>query len=87
MKLSYILSINQDIVQVHYNKEIKLFSKNIVDVALKTSEYIRKAKKHQLMLEMAISDMKSCLLLVIFSNSHLIIGTSEIQLSKPLDLT
>ncbi len=64
MGLSCIFSIDQDIVQVHYNKDIKLFSKDLVDVALKTGKYVKKAKEYYLVLEVAVSDTKGRLLLV-----------------------
>ena len=86
VRLSCILSIDQDIVQVYYNKDIKLFSKNLVDIALKAYEYIEKAEKHHLALKMAVPDTKSRLPLITFSNSYLMIGINEIQLSKSLDL-
>ena len=84
MKLSYIFSIDQDIVQVHYNKNIKLFSKNLINIALKTSGCVGKAKEHHLVLEVAVFDAESRLLLVTLSNSHSMIGTNKIQLGKPL---
>ncbi len=84
--LSWILSIDQDVIQVHYNEDIKLFSENLVDVALKTGGCIGKAKEHYLVLEVAISGAKGCLPFVTFSNLHPMIGTSQIQLGKPLGL-
>ena len=63
---------------------MKLFSKDLVDKALKTSGYVRKIKWLYLVLEVAVSDAKSRLLLVAFSNSYPMINTNEIQLAKPL---
>ncbi len=31
-----VLGIDQDVIQIHYNKHIKLLIKDLVDVALKT---------------------------------------------------
>ena len=86
MWLAKVLGINQDIIQIYHNKNIKLFSKNLVDIALKTSECIEKAKGHHLVFKITISGAESHLPLVTFSNSYLIIGTSEIQLGKLLGL-
>ncbi len=86
MGLSWILSIDQDVIQVHYNKDIKLFSENPVDIDLKTGGCVRKAKGYYLVLKVTVSGVKSRLLFVIFSNPHLIISTGQIQLDKPLGL-
>ncbi len=86
MELFWILSIDQDVIQVYHNKDIKLFSENLIDVALKTSGFVKKAKRHYLVLEVVVSGAKDYLLFVTFSNSHLMIGTSQIQLGKPLGL-
>ncbi len=61
---------------------MELFSKNLIDVALKTGGCIRKAKGHYLVLEVVISGMKGRLPFVTFSNPHLMIDTSQIQLGK-----
>ncbi len=84
MKLFKILSIDQDIVQVYYNKDIKLFSENLIDVVLKADGCVRQAKEHYLVLKVAVSGMKGCLLLITFSNLCLMVNTSEIQLGKLL---
>ncbi len=82
MGLSWILSIDQDIVQVYYNKDIKLLSKDFVDVALKTDRCVEKAKRYYLVPEIAVSGAESRLLLVTFLIPHLMISTNEIQLGK-----
>ncbi len=79
-----IFSIDQDIVQVHYNEDIQLFNKNLVDVALKAGGYVQQAKGHYLVLELAVSGAEGRFLLVTFSNPHSMVNTSEIQLSKSL---
>ena len=84
MWLVEIFDIDQDIIQIYLNKDIKLLNKDLVDVALKTGKCVEKAKKHHLLLKMAVFGIKSCLSFVTFSNSYPIIGTSEIQLGKPL---
>ncbi len=82
--LSWIFSIDQDVIQVHYNKDIKLFNENFIDVALKTGGCIEKAEGHYLVLKVAVSGTKGRLLFIIFSNLHSMIGTNQIQLGKLL---
>ncbi len=86
VRLFWILSIDQNVIQVHYNEDIKLFSEDLVNVALKTGGCVGKAKKHYLILEVVVSGAKGRLLFVTFSNPHLVIGTRQIQLGKPLGL-
>ena len=81
-----IFGINQDIIQIYYNKDIKLFNKDFVDIALKIGCCVEKTKGDDLVFEIAIFGVKSRLLLIIFFNFHLMIGTSEIQLGKSLCL-
>ncbi len=76
MGLSWILSIDQEVIQVHYNEDIKLLSENLIDVALKTGGYVRKAEGHYLVLEVAVSGAKDRLPFVTFLNPYLMIGTS-----------
>ncbi len=70
MGLFWILSIDQDIVQIYYNKDIKLFSENFVDVALKTDGCIGKTKEHYSVLEVAVSCAKDYLPFVTFLNLY-----------------
>lgn len=65
---------------------MKLLSKDIVNVTLEMGGYIGKAKKHYLVLKLAVSGAENSLPLITFSNSHRIIGTSEILPGKPLEL-
>ncbi len=84
--LARVLSIDQNIIQIHHNKDIKLFNKDFIDIALKTGWYVGKAKRHNLILEVAISGVKNRLPLIVFLISHLIISICKIQLSKLLGL-
>ncbi len=78
MWLARVFGIDQDVIQLHHNKDIKLFSKDLVDVALKTGGCVGKSKGHYLVLEVTVSGAEGRLPLVTFSDSHLMIGTSEI---------
>ncbi len=82
MGLSWIFSINQDIIQVYHNKDIKLFSENFIVIALKAGGYDGKAKGYYLVLELAVSGAKVRLPLVTFSNPYLVVSTSKIELDK-----
>lgn len=78
IKLAGILSIDQDIIKIHYDQNIKLFCKNLVDIALIIGRYIKKFKKYDLILRVAITSLKASLLFVTFLNSYLIIDASQV---------
>ena len=59
-----------------YNKDIKLFSKDLVDIVLQTGWYVGQPKMHNLILEVTISSAKDRFLFIAFSNSHSMISTS-----------
>lgn len=74
--MAYHFNIDQDIVKIYYDKDVELFSKDLIDVTLKTCRSIRKSKKHVLVLEIAVLDTKNSLLFVTLSNPHHVLGTS-----------
>ena len=75
MWLASIFGVDQDVIQIHHNEDIKLFSKDLIDVALEASWCVRKAEKYYLVLEVAISSAESRLPLVTFPDSHPMVGT------------
>lgn len=70
------MTLYQSIVKIYNDQDIKLLSKNLIDVALKTVQSVRKSKKHDLVYEMVIPSSKKSLLFIVFSNFHLVISTS-----------
>lgn len=78
MSLAKVFVINQNIVSINNNKDIHLLAQNFVDVALKTGWSIGKSKTHDLVLKMAVLDLKNDFVFVNFSNSYPIIGVSQV---------
>lgn len=85
MWLTAVFEINQDIIQILYNKNIeffekniKLFSNNMIDLALKTSQSIQQAKKYYLIVKVFISHSKNNFLFTVLSNFYLMIGIYKI---------
>ncbi len=66
------------------DENVKLLGKDLIDLSLEASWSIGQTKRNNLIFEVAISGAECCLLLVTLLNSHPMIGTSEIQLGKPL---
>ena len=80
---SLVFGINEDIIQIHNDEDIKLFRKNLIDVALECCRSIGQSKKHYLILEVAVSSPESSLPLISFADCHPVIGIGEIKLDKP----
>ena len=80
--LAWILGVDQYVIQIYDNKDIQLFSQNLVNISLKGSRSIRKTKRHDLVFKVSVLDPESCFSFITFTNPHLIIGISEIQLGE-----
>lgn len=76
--MSEVFNIDQGIIQIDNDKDIEFFSKNFIDVFLKASWSIREAKKHDLVLKIAITSFESHFLFIVFSDLYLIINTYQI---------
>lgn len=70
MILDRIFSINKDIIEIDYNKDIQLLNKNLVEKLFETNWTIQQLKKHYLVIEIPIAGFKGYVLLVSFSNPH-----------------
>lgn len=82
MTLIRILGINQDIVQIYKDKDIKFFSRNFFNVTLKDDRSIKVAKRRNLALKVAIPSLKSRFPYVFLLNLHLVIRVYQIQLDE-----
>lgn len=82
--LAKLFGINQDIIQIYHNKDIKLFSKDLLDITLKTSWCVGKAKKYNLVYKVSVLFAKNLFLLLILLNLYLMISSSKIHLGKLL---
>ena len=78
MWLAWILTIDQYIIQIYDNKDNSFFSQNLVDICREDVQGNKEAKKHVLILKVAISGPKSSLSFITFTNLHLMIGDGEI---------
>ena len=84
MWLAWIFDIDQYIIQVYDNKNIQLFSQNLVNVSLEGSRSIRKAKRHNLVFKVSVFGLENYLSVITFTNLYLIIGIDKIQLGESL---
>ena len=82
MTFSVIISVNEDVIQIHNGKEVELLSKDLVDVSLEACWCIRQTKRHHLALKVAILSVERGFPLVSFANSDSMVGTGEVELGE-----
>lgn len=76
--LVVFFDIDYDLIQIYKDKDFKLFFRDFIHIALKSSQNIKKFNIHHLIFELLILSQKNQLLFIFFSNSYLIIDISEI---------
>ena len=76
--------VDEDIIKIHYHKNVKFLYQNLIDIALKYGRCVSQSKRYNLVLDMVITASKSCFLLIAFFDSHLMVGIGEIELEKML---
>lgn len=86
MELTWVLSIDENIIQINDDEDIELLGQEFVDITLKAGSCFKKPKKYYLVLEMAISSLECCLPFIAFFCPHLIVRTCKIELGKLLGL-
>ena len=78
MTLTWILGVNQDVLLVDDDKDVKLLGQDFIDVALEGGRSIGETKRHNLVLKVTIPGLKSRLLLITFSYLHSMIFVRQI---------
>ena len=82
MLFAFILGINEDVIKVHYYKNVKLFCQNLVDIVLERGRCVNQSKRHHLVLEIAIASFEGRLLFIAFLNLYLMVGIGQIKLNE-----
>ena len=81
MTLTSDFGINEDVIKVNNDETIKFYNQSFVEVALKASRGVKKTKKYNLILEIAVPHLEDCFLLITSPNPHSIIFLNQVQLS------
>ncbi len=55
-------------MKVHYYKNVELFCKDLIDIALKCGRYISQSKRYDLIFKVAIADLEGRFSFVAFLN-------------------
>ncbi len=82
MLFTFVLGIDEDVIEVHYDKNVKLLYQDLVNIALEYDWYVGQSKRHHLILEMAIPGLKGYIPFIIFPNPHSMVGISQIKLGE-----
>ena len=87
MLFTLVFSVDEDIIEVYYHKNVELFCQDLVDIALEGGWCIGLSERHNLVLKVAIASFKGRFLFISFPDPHSIVNISQIKLGKLLSLT
>ncbi len=79
---AFVLGVDKDVIEVHYDKNVKLLCLDLVDVTLKRGRCIGKSKRHDLIFEVTIVGPEGCFLFIAFPDPHSIVGIGQIELGE-----
>ncbi len=76
MLFAFAFSVNEDIIEVYYHKNVEFLYQDLINIALECNWYISQFKRHDLILEVAMVGLEGHLSFVAFSDPDLMIGIS-----------
>ncbi len=76
MLFAITLSVDKDVIKIHYYEDVKLLSQNLIDIALKRGRCVGQSERHDLVLEIAVAGLEGRLPFVAFPDSHSMVGIS-----------
>ena len=82
MTISVIISVDQNVIQIYNDKNVKFLGKNLDDISLEAYWYVCQTKKHHLILKVTLLGPECGFPLVFFADFHSMVGTSELELSQ-----
>ncbi len=87
MLFALAFSVDEDVIEIHYHKNVKFFGQDLVDVTLKRGRCVGQSERHDLVLEMAIAGTEGRLPFIAFFDPHLMVGIGQIELDETLSPT
>ncbi len=79
---AFVLGVDEDVIEIHYNKNVDLFCQDLVDITLKRGRRVGQSKRHDLIFKVTIAGFEGRLLFVAFPDPHSMVGIGQIKLSK-----
>ncbi len=77
-----VLGVDEDVIKVHYDENVELLYRDLVDITQEYGRCVGQSKGHHLVLKMAIAGPKGCLPFVAFSDLYSIISIGQIKLGE-----
>ncbi len=77
-----ILSVDEDVIEIHYHENVEFLDQDLVDVTLKRGWCVGQSERHNLVLEMTIAGSEGRLPFIAFPNPHSMIGIGQIELGE-----
>ena len=78
----FVFCIDEDVIKVHYYKNVELLYSDLIDIALEDGQCISQFKSHYLVFEMAIMAFESCFPFITSFDLHAIVGVDQIKLDE-----
>ncbi len=82
MLFAFVLGIDEDVIQEHYDENVKLPCQDLVDVTLKRDRRVGQSKRHDLIFEMTIAGPEGRFSFIAFSDPHSMVGIDQIKLGE-----
>ena len=82
MSLAWVLSVDEDVIEVNNDKNIEFLGQDHVNVALEACQGVGQPKKHYLVLKVAVSSPESRLPFIALFYPHPMVSTREIELGE-----
>ncbi len=79
---AFVLCVDEDVIEVHYDKNVKLLCQDLVDVTLKRSRRVDQSKRHDLIFEVTIAGPEGRFPFIAFPDPHLMVGIGQIELGE-----
>ncbi len=83
MLFALTFSVDEDVIEIHYYKNVELLGQDLVHVTLKRGRCVGQSEKHDLVLEIAIAGPEGRLPFVAFPDPHSMVGIGQIELGEP----
>ncbi len=83
MLFALVLSIDKDIIEIHYYEDVELLGQDLIYLTLKRGQCIGQSERHDLVLKMAVAGPEGRFPFVTFPDPHSMVGINQIELGEP----
>ena len=82
VSLAWVLSVDENVIEINNDKDIKFLDQDLVNIALEADQYIEPPKRHYLLLKVAVSNLESRFPFIAFFYPYLRVSTCEVELGE-----